>query len=130
MNNLKEFVYTCVENYSKFDDYINQYTLNTYDIPDFIHHEFTSLILSLDNSLAHEATGIDNDLYEKRMLPALLKLLGNTTDKDNQIEFISAWQTGVTNYTNSIFQEMLDNALQDYNFDKGLLHSYKLCRGA
>lgn len=125
MNNLKRFVIDCVEHYAKFDTTIRQYKLHIYDLPDFVQHKFTSLIFCFDSSLAHEANGYDNPLYKTKMLPALLRFLNNTTDKDNQIEFISVWRDGVTNYAQSVMQDMLENAVYEYNERHGLLRTYR-----
>lgn len=125
MNNLQEFINDCVEHYAKFDESIRQYKLHIYDLPDFVQHKFTSLIFSYNTSLAHEANGYDNPLYNAKMLPALLRFLNNTTDKDNQIEFISSWRDGVTNYAQSIMEEMLEQEVYNHNKRHGLLHTYK-----
>ena len=72
---LQQFAYDCVLVHAKFDKFIKQYTITLSDLPDFDQHEFASLILANDDSLASEATGADNGLYANHMLPALLGLL-------------------------------------------------------
>lgn len=99
------------QHYSTYSIDDKRYTLDVIELPDFIQQEFASKILSSDSMLSSEATGPDNALFEKEMLPSLLSILANSTDKDKEINFINAWRDGVTNYTKRIMQDLIDNAL-------------------
>lgn len=94
--------------YAKHDGDV--YTLFVSDIAEFDLHEFAAIIMASDDGYANEATGCDNPWYEKAMLPALLRYLKNSTDKDEQIEFNKAWREGVTKYFETTMQELIDDA--------------------
>lgn len=116
-NPLKAFAHECVVDYAKFKS--EDYQLNVNDLPDFVQEEFAALIMVHDTDRAHESTGADNENFEKQMLPTLIKLLQDSTDRDEQIEFINSWKEGVTAYHKRYMQELIDNALEDYNNEQG-----------
>lgn len=112
---LRSFAYNCVITHATFDG--EQYTLSVNDLPDFIQTEFASLIMSSDDDRAHESISSDNELCNKKMLPALIQFLKNSTEQDEIIEFINTWKEGVTSYHKNYMQELIDDALQNYNSD-------------
>lgn len=118
---LQDFAVDCVLTYAKFNCY-HQYDLHIDDLPDFILHEFVALIMS-DSSFANEANGPDNPSYETKMLPALLKFMKNSTDRDEEIEFCNAWRDGVTEYHKPYMKFLIDKALYEYNDTSGLLRN-------
>ena len=127
MNNqkqLQDFAKDCVILYAKFDSIDKQYLLNVEDIPDFDLHKFAALLISSDSALANEATGADNPRYETHMLPALVKFLLNSTDRDYECMFTDAWLDGVAEYHKEFIQELIDGALYEYNEEQNLLKSH------
>ena len=116
-NPLKAFAHECVVDYAKFKN--EDYQLNVNDLPDFVQEEFAALIMVHDTDRAYESTGADNANFEKQMLPTLIKLLQDSTDRDEQIEFINSWKEGVTAYHKRYMQELIDDALEDYNQEHG-----------
>jgi len=114
---LRSFAYSCVVSNATFDG--DQYVLNVNDLDDFVRHEFAAAIMAEDNAYASEACGPDNKLWDSKMLPALFTYLKNSTDRDEEIEFNNTWRDCVTNYCHSKMQELIDNALQEYNSDEG-----------
>lgn len=101
--------------YARFNPLESQYIIDIDEIADFDLHELSALIMSEDKCLASEATGCDNPMYEKTMLPALTRYLSKTTDKDEQIEFISEWKEGVTSYFKTMMVELFERATSDMN---------------
>lgn len=116
---LKRFASQCVHHYAKF--YCDQYYLNIIDLPDFIRHEFSALIMSEDENYASEATGKDNKLWESKMFPSLLKHLQDSTDVDKSIEFKNTWRDSITEYFYPNMQELIDDSLSEYNGEQGCL---------
>lgn len=114
---LRNHAYRIVSDYAVFNKEFRQYDLIISDLPDFVRHEFASVVLSYDEDYANEANGSDNPAFLDTMLPALTRFLTNTTDKDLEIEFTNAWRDGVTNYMTSYMQELIDESLEDYNSD-------------
>ncbi len=114
---LKNYVRDCVSNYAKFDG--EQYSLSLSDIPDFVQHEFAAHIMGEDEAYASEATSPDNKLWDSKMFPALQSYLKNSTDKDEAFEFNRIWRDCVTSYCHSRMEELIEDALQDYNQDEG-----------
>lgn len=110
---LRGFAHNLVVHYAKFDKLSQCYTLSIDDIEDFDLHEFASIFMQSNDDCASEATGYDNPAYEKTMLPALLKYLQNTTNKDNEIEFNNAWRDGIASYFKSSMQELLDECCSE-----------------
>lgn len=109
---LKDYAMDIANQYSNYSIEDRCYTLDVrVDLPDFIQQEFASKILSSDAIICGEATGPDNSMYDKEMLPSLLNLLSNPTDKEKEIDFINAWRDGVTNSLMGIMQSMIDDAL-------------------
>lgn len=118
MNNpLRDFARSCVRHYAKFEH--DQYNLDVDDLDDFVREEFASLIMIDDPSRASESTGNDNPLFQITMLPALTEFLKNSDDQDERIEFLKAWREGTTSYNTPYMQELIDDALEDYNADQG-----------
>lgn len=118
--NAQQYAHNLVCDYSVFDDNSNQYDLMLQELPDFVLHKFASHILECEPEYAHEANGADNPAFIPFMLPALIKYIANITDKDLEIEFISAWREGITSYMQNRMQELLSDALSDYNSEEGL----------
>lgn len=119
MLDIQGYAHRIVCDHAAYNDDIGQYDLTVSDLPDFIRHEFAAKIMSAESDYANEATGADNIAYEKTMLPALLKFLQNTTDRDLEIEFTNAWRDGITSYVTEKMQELIDDALVDYNHSVG-----------
>jgi hypothetical protein len=113
---LNKFAYSLVSVYSKFK--FHTYTLDINDISEFDLNEFASLLIKNDPSLASEATGSDNPLWETKMLPALRKYLSRSDDKDEEREYLRVWTTSITSYFIPMIQEMLDAQLVEYSFDR------------
>lgn len=112
---LQSFAHKIVCDHACYNDDVEQYDLAVSDLPDFIRHEFAAKIMSFDSDYANEANGADNAAYESTMLPALLKFLKNSTDRDLEIQFTNAWRDGVTSYMADKMQELIDVALVEYN---------------
>ncbi len=122
MNQLNSFAYECVDHYGRFDKLDDFYSLSVSDLPDFVKHEFAALIIRSDEAYACEATGPDNKHWDNKMLPALTSYLANSTDKDEAIEFTSTWRDCVADYLTDKMQELIDDALNDFNSDNGYNH--------
>lgn len=119
---LRNFAYSCVLNYATFCKSDGFHSLDVSDLPDFTRHEFAALIMANDDSYASEACGPDNKHWDDKMLPSLLKYLKNTTDKDEEIEFVNTWRDCVASYCESSMQGLIDDALTDYDSELGNLH--------
>lgn len=76
---------------------------NYSDIPDFELHGLSSMLMSLDSG---EALGADNPSFNTKMFPALQNYMRDTTNKDNQIEFIHYWREGIKDYYSNIMQNI------------------------
>ncbi len=116
---LKSFTKECVDHYASFDKCDEFYCLDVDALPDFVKHEFAALIIGDDETWAHEASGPDNKHWDNKMLPALTRYLANSTDRDTAIEFNNVWRDCVVDYMACKMQELIDNALNDFNSDKG-----------
>jgi len=112
------FANLIVFNYAEFDRIDKRFDLDINDVPDFDLHKLAALIMSEDTSYANEATGCDNPAYEKSMLPALHKFMMNSADRDNEIEFLKAWEEGITSYFMPEMGSILEEALIEYNHDR------------
>lgn len=123
VNSVNEFVGDLVSQYSKYDRLSECYTLALHDLPDFHVHKLAALLMAEDESYASESTGADNQCYKKTLLPTLINYLKNTTDRDEEIEFVHAWREGVANYFSQRMQELLDERcnqrLHNENNDAG-----------
>lgn len=119
---LRSFASECVDHYATYDGCDDCYNLDVSDLPDFVQHEFAALIIGSNEAYASEATGPDNKLWDSKMLPALVRYLANSTDKDEGIEFKNIWRDCVTDYLKSSMQELIEDALSDFNSDHGYSH--------
>jgi hypothetical protein len=117
LKQLQNFISDCVSNYATYNKLDDFYSLNISNLPDFVQDEFAALIMAENESLASEATGPDNKNWEKKMLPALLRYLKNSTDKDESIEFTNTWRTCVTSYFLDRMQELIDSELGNFNHE-------------
>ena len=121
---VSKFVRDLVSHYASYDKMSGGYSVHINDIPEFDLQELAALLISKDDSCASEATSFDNPAYEKTMLPALMRYLKNSTDRDEEIEFNKAWRDGVTSYFYKTIQELLNeecnNKLHDEYSEVGL----------
>ena len=124
INQLKDFALNIIEHYATYNSFEKQYELNTYDIPDSELNKFSALIMQLDDDRASEATGPDNPFYESKMLPALINYLKDTSNRDSEIEFNKSWINGTTQYNYRLIKEYIQDALEDYNSNKGLAYQF------
>ena len=108
------FATQLVSHYAKWDKLANCYTLNLSNIPNFDIYEFSTFLMNDDCTWAAEATGPDNPAYEDRMLPALIRYMRNTTNKDNEIEFNRIWRDGIASYFANAMQQLLDEKCEGY----------------
>lgn len=108
----RRFVRNLVTNYARYDS--DSYKLHILDLSDFDRHEFASLMMQLDDEIAAEATGLDNPSYQEKMLPALLKHLQNTTNRENEIDFNKAWSQGIASYFDDTLQAMINEECDEY----------------
>lgn len=107
--NYMDFAHKLVSTYAQWDDVNDLYHLHIFDIPDFELDAFAGLLMANDKDLANEATCSDNPEYLRKMLPALLTYLSDTTDKDKLYEFTKAWREGVVSYFQNNTQEIINN---------------------
>lgn len=125
MNNAKykqeviSFVKNLISNYSEYNSELGCYLLYIDKIDETDLWKFSSIIMSIDDDRAWESTGPDNPLYEKKLLPSLIKVLSNVNDKDYQIDFIRSWREGIGEYFKTLLEELIEEQLQEYNLDKG-----------
>lgn len=119
---LYRFEFDCISMYAKFDKLEKQYTIKVDDLPDFVQHQFAGLIMSYDdvNGSGCEGAGADNSAFDHTMLPSLLNLLKDSTDRDNEIEFVNTWKGSVTQHYKKRMQAYLDDACREYNSERGL----------
>lgn len=119
---LRCFASECVDHYATFDKSDDFYSLDVSELPDFVQHEFAALIIASDDAYASEATGPDNKHWDSKMLPALIRHLANSTDKDETIEFNRIWRDCITDYMSGTMQELIEDALDEYNSENGYTH--------
>lgn len=118
MNYSKEtrsFAYSLVQAYAKYDHLAEQFVLQVEDLADFDLNKLTSLLMLDEPEMAKEATGPDNDKYKNHMLPALTLYLTDTTNLSNQLDFVEAWQEGITFYFMNEMECVLSVELEKYN---------------
>jgi len=110
------FADSLVFQYATFDKVDKRFVLDETTIPDFDIHALSALIVNDNPSLANEACGCDNPAWNK-MQHAMFKFM-NSTAADDQIEFAHTWKEGVASYCMFEIHDLLDRALEDYNFER------------
>ncbi len=118
------FAKSLVSTYIKFDSQFKDYILDINKLPEFELSEFATLLMSENKSLANEVTGSDNPAYEKTMLPAFIKSMKNTLDKDAQFEFIEEWNHGAVTYLMNIMEEIIRNLCEDKLHEERIYHGF------
>jgi hypothetical protein len=104
-----------ITNHAEYDLEDGFYSLNVKKIPDFKMYELASLICQEYPDYGCEATGVDNPEFLSNMLPAMTKHLSDVTNKDFEIDFINAWRKGILSYCQCYINNLLEDALNDYN---------------
>lgn len=99
-----------------WDDDSEQYVLFFDDLDDLNKEELSASLMIDDTDFAHEFTGADNDAFEGKMLPALIRFLQNTTDKEALHDFAEAWKEGCANYPRRSIEDLLERRLSEYNY--------------
>lgn len=115
VNDVHNFAYDCVVGHATYDNLDEFYSLDVTDLPDFVRHEFAAMIMASDDNYANEACGADNALWSDKMMPALVRYLKNSTNKDAEIEFSNTWRESTSKYLEGVMQEFIDEALTEYN---------------
>jgi len=116
---IKKFISSLVSNYAEYNKIDGFYIVDLIKLPESELEEFSSLIMNHDLSWASEATSLDNPAYQESMLPALNHYLTNPT-KDNEIEYLKSWRTGVSSYFKKAFAEMMFDELEYFNKEHGI----------
>lgn len=111
--------YGLVSHYATFDSLSGMYDMSILDLNDFDLQTFAATIMRSNEAYAAEATGADNDAFEKTMLPALTCYLKNPCDKEIEAMFNETWLIGVTSYFKPAMRRLLAEALEEYNEDTG-----------
>jgi hypothetical protein len=93
----------------------NSYILIVEDIAEHDLAHLAALIMANDFSYSNEATGADNDDYEKSMLPTLVSYLKDTTSEDAGKDFLKKWEKGCVNYFRRCMNELFMYALDEFN---------------
>lgn len=104
-----------VNNYCEYDSLSETYEL--VNVSEFCLQELAASILIDSKSIASEANGADNNAFDAKMVPALIGLLSDSTNKEKRHDFIEAWLDGVTAYTQTFIDDLLQYYLEDYNSD-------------
>jgi hypothetical protein len=107
------FVRKLVNEYSTYSPFNKNYSLDLDALPNSVRYEFAVKMMSFDPSFASEATGPDNQYYDKEMIPALCRYLMKPTEKDEEIEFLNSWKKSVSDYFNNYLQEIIDSMCQE-----------------
>jgi hypothetical protein len=102
---------------AKHDSMTTGYELLYDEIDELDLELLTAQLFIEQESIASECTGPDNELYDSKMLPALITLLQNSTDRDSQIEFIKEWKRGAASYAKFKLSQLLEWRLEYYNAD-------------
>ena len=100
-----------VELYAKRDSMTGVWSIDTYDIPEYDLNHLAGMMLSKDDDLASQATGPDNDEWEKAMMPALTRALLSGRPPAEQEDFNDVWMSGVRAYLRDSMQHVLDERL-------------------
>lgn len=108
---VKDIADRLVELYSKRDRMTGVIAIDTYDIPESDLNQLAGMMLSKDDDLAAQATGPDNDEWEKAMLPALTRALLSGRPPAEQEDFNDVWMSGVRAYLKDSMQYLLNDRL-------------------
>lgn len=98
----------CTDRHSYFMDYS--------DLDDFHKEQLMAQLMADSLDIASEATGADNQNYPK-MLETLIEMLRDSTNKEKVYEFVTAWREGIANYSCYLLPELLQNRVEEYNFE-------------
>ena len=101
-----------VELYSKRDSMTGVWSIDTYDIPENDLNQLAGMMLSKDDDLSAQATGPDNDEWEKAMMPALTRALLSGRPPAEHEDFNDVWMSGVRAYLKDSMQHVLDQRLE------------------
>jgi hypothetical protein len=113
-NDTRHHAKDIIHNYAEFDDISECYDLRLRDVPEYEIEKLSCLIYLDSPELAAEACGPDNDEFEKSMLPALIRFLDDTSNKDKQEDYLNAWKAGLTAYTKKIALNLLSDELESF----------------
>ncbi len=116
--NILSFSSEIASEFGKYNRHSQKYELYVDELPDFIQHEFASMIISQDDAYANESTGADNPKFTSQMLPSLLNHLKDISNKDLEMDFINIWRNGVTSYLLNEIQRYLDDSVSDLNRER------------
>jgi hypothetical protein len=114
----RRLAYDIVIANAKFDSLYCKYILNINNVPDFSLYELSAYIMADNKDYCYESNSVDNPLFEKKMVPSLLAHFKNILDKDSEKEFVEAWREGIMEYHYNTISDLMDEALEQYNFDQ------------
>lgn len=92
------------------------YRLEYQDLDQLDKERLLAQLISDQPDYGNESTGADNDSYQNKMLPALVKLLQNSTDRESRVDFIESWTAGVSSYAANTISYLLERRMEEYNY--------------
>ena len=94
----------------------HKYVLDYSDLDSFHVEQLMAQLMTDSQDVAMEATGGDNQNYNK-MLSSLIDMLRDSTNKEKVYEFVTAWREGVAGYSCYLLPELLQARVEEYNFE-------------
>lgn len=123
--NLSLKAYDIAQNRMAFNRYVNAYVINFDALCQDDLAELAALYLIHDRAMGTEACGPDNAMFDKIMMPSLIKILKCETDKENQYDFIISWRKGIVEYFRKQMIELIAGHLNALNLDHGYIGDNK-----
>jgi hypothetical protein len=113
---VKNYARQVVDWYAKKDE-DGIFFLGIKTMPELVRCEFAATLIKCERDFASEACGSDNgQIWKDLMVPALIKMLENSTNKDVKDDFAIIFQHGVTCYLQKVMQEIINDVLtESYN---------------
>jgi hypothetical protein len=101
-----------VDQYATRDRMTGVWWIDTHDIPDSDLNQLAGMMIAKDDDLAAQATGPDNDEWEKAMMPALTRALLSGRPPAEHEDFNDIWMSGVRAYLRGHMADLLTERLE------------------
>lgn len=106
-----------IQDRAKYDPESQRYQLCYDELYSIEQEELTAELFIEEPDYVAEASGPDNDDFESKMAPSLIKLLKNSTNAEARLNFIESWVAGASAYAKAALSDLLQWRLQQFNLE-------------
>lgn len=93
------------------------YDMKFESLSEFHTEQLSAQFLADEPHFLSEVTTPEYPEFNQKMMPALINMLKDSTNKEKVYEFVTEWRDGVSKRLITYLRELFDSRLADYNLE-------------